>query len=141
MASDNSLVRHELPLGRRFAKLRTMAWSFTAAAERALAEAAGWKSRADRDELDAPELLVGLLAEPECRAAEMLLAHGVDVTAVQGRWPSLARATNGARREFSPDVEAALSAAIDRLWEYPRPLTLATEHLLLGLAAGPGETA
>jgi thiamine-phosphate pyrophosphorylase len=118
-----------------------MAWSFTAATERALNEAAGWRSQADRDDLDTPELLLGLLAESECRAAQMLLACGVDVATVSARWPTLARHANGARRDFSPALAAAIEAAIDRLWAYPKPLHLATEHVLLGLAAAPGETA
>ena len=118
-----------------------MAWSFTAGAERALAEATGWTGNDDHDDLQPPELLIGLLAEAECRAAEMLLAHGVDVVAVRGRWPGLRRQDNRARREFAPALVAVIEAAIDRLWEHPRPLLLATEHLLLGLTAAPGETA
>ncbi len=118
-----------------------MSWSFTAAAERALAEAAGWSSRADRDELDAPELLMGLLAEEECRAAQMLLSRGVNTATVSLHWPELHRNGNGGRRDFSPAVATAIDAAIDRLWAYPRPLHLATEHLLLGLASAPGEAA
>ncbi|MBI2826921.1 MAG: thiamine phosphate synthase [Planctomycetia bacterium] len=119
-----------------------MTWSFTAAAERALAEAAIWRSRDDCADLHTPELLLGLLAETECRAAAMLLARGIDAAAVEGRWPSLARRANGAHgpREFSLSLLEAFEAAVDRLWEYPRPLTLATEHLLLGLVAAPGET-
>ncbi|MES1213549.1 MAG: thiamine phosphate synthase, partial [Singulisphaera sp.] len=117
-----------------------MSWSFTAAAERALAEAAGWRSCADRDDLDAPELLLGLLAEDECRAAQLLLSHGVDVAQVSHRWPALHRASNRLPRDFSAAVSAAIHAAIERLWAYPRPLSLATEHLLLGLVAAPGET-
>src|SRR5579863_7990611 len=120
-----------------------MAWSFTAAAERVLAEAAGWTSRDDRDDCDlhAPEVVLGLLTEEECRAAATLLAHGIDQAAVRRRWPALRPGAQGQERDFAPAVVAALEAAIDRLWEHPRPLTLATEHLLLGLAAAPGETA
>jgi thiamine-phosphate pyrophosphorylase len=119
-----------------------MAWTFTAATERALAEAAGWTSRDDHDDLHEPELLLGLLAEAECRAAEMLLANNIDATAVRARWPVLRRtARNEASREFSGAVVAALDAAIGRLWAYPRPLALATEHVLLGLVAAPSETA
>jgi thiamine-phosphate pyrophosphorylase len=119
-----------------------MAWSFTAATERALAEAAGWTSRDDHDDLREPELLLGLLAEAECRAAEMLLANNIDAPAVRARWPALRRTEgNGSRREFSGSVVVALDAAVGRLWAYPRPLALATEHVLLGLAAAAGETA
>ncbi len=118
-----------------------MTWSFTAAAERALAEAAAWSSSADDAELHTPELLMGLLAEPECRAARMLQQAGVDVQLVRTRWPNLHSSNHGGRHEFSPAVQAAIEAAIDRLWEYPRPLQIATEHLLLGLVAAAGETA
>ena len=85
--------------------------------------------------------MLGLLAEAECRAAEMLLAHGVDTAAVRKRWPALRLGARVRKRDFSPAVVAALEAAVDRLWEYPRPLVLATEHILLGLVAAPGETA
>ncbi len=124
---------------RHFAKQFPMAWSFTPAAQRALAEAAGWTSRDGRTDLGAPELLQGLLAEAESRAASILLAHGVDAAAVQARWPALTRHENGEPRDFAVDVMAALDAAAGRLWDYPRPLSLATEHLLLGLVAAPGE--
>ena len=40
---------------------------------------------------------------------------------------------------FSADLVLSLQAACERLDEYPRPLELATEHLLLGLAAADHE--
>ena len=49
-----------------------MRHEFTPAAERALLAAAGWTSCNDIAELHLPEVLMGLLAEPECRAALML---------------------------------------------------------------------
>ncbi len=42
-----------------------MQYQFTPGAQRALTEAAGWTSRGGPDELGAPALLLGLLAEPE----------------------------------------------------------------------------
>ena len=53
-----------------------MAWSFTPGSERVLAAAAAWRSCDDRDELGAPELLLGLLAEAECRAAGIRIEQG-----------------------------------------------------------------
>ena len=73
----------------RFATLGTMRFTFTAAAERALAFASDWCSRTGHEELEPQSLLVGLLSEPECRAAVMLAKHGVDIAAVCRQWPTL----------------------------------------------------
>lgn len=121
-----------------------MRFQFTPAAERALQAAAGWTSGDDLTALDLPELLIGLLDEPECRAARMLAFHGVDRAAVCDRWSMLRRiSTTVADRavSFSAGVSAALRTAEDRLWDYPRPLALATEHLLLGIVAQESELA
>jgi thiamine-phosphate pyrophosphorylase len=117
-----------------------MVYEFTPAAERAITVAARWRT-SPAPEIDAPGMLLGLLDEPECRAALMLARHGVDADAVRSRWPGLAfyDAVAGEPRRFSTTVQAALSFAEDRLFEYPRPLELATEHLLLGLVGGAGE--
>jgi len=109
-------------------------------------------------------LLLGLLAESECRAALMLARKGIDTAAVGRQWPQFAALeTPGANDlpadhargdsnappadtrpqdlpqtptwPLSAEVEASLATASERLAEYPRPLVLATEHLLLGLAA------
>ena len=143
----------------RFATLGDMRFTFTAAAERALTFASGWCSRTEREELETGSLLVGLLSEPECRAAIMLAMHGVDIPAVCQQWPVLERSEqtpprcNGGelpandtphggvsqRRVLSPDVEDSIQAACDRLDFLPRPLELSTEDLLLGLVAGDHE--
>jgi thiamine-phosphate pyrophosphorylase len=133
---------------------------FTAAAQRALAEAAAWSTREGCGELETPAVLLGLLAEPECRAAMILARHGIDAAAVGRRWPSLMRfegrfpawrgldsvrrsvpAAGVAVERFSAGVEVALAAAKRRLFDYPRPLVLATEHVLLGLADAEDEVA
>lgn len=133
---------------------------FTPAAQRAIAEAGHWSGGEDSDELQAPALLLGLLAESECRAALMLARCGIDAPRVRRRWPALvrlesrppargraeARSPSAAEAgtpagRFSADVKASLAAACDRLIEYARPLPLATEHLLLGLAAAEHEVA
>lgn len=114
----------------------------TPASERALAAAAAWAG-GGHDALDLPELLVGLLAEPECRAAIMLARHGIDLAAVRRRWPELtpleAVETRHATR-FSPALETAIREAALRVRDFPAPQALATEHLLLGLLATPHES-
>jgi thiamine-phosphate pyrophosphorylase len=111
--------------------------SFTPGAQRALVAAAAWTSCDESDELGLPEVLLGLLAEPECRAALMLARFEVDDMAARRRFPTLKELPNPAidSRPFSACWSACLSAAEDLLVEYPRPLELATEHLLLGLVA------
>jgi len=121
-----------------------MPMQFTPAAERAFQAAAAWAGSNGPAELAAPEVLLGLLAEPECRGAMLLAGYGVDEPAVMQRWPELVRlevADPVRAGRFSPAVMAALRAAEQRLFEYPRPLMLATEHILLGLAAGRDEVA
>ncbi len=116
-----------------------MKYSFTLGAQRALASAAGWADRGERNELAAPALLLGLLAEPECRAAAMLARHQIDAQRVRDRWPELIPCEPEPSPAFSFDVEFSLRVAIERLAEYPQPLELATEHVLLGLAAADHE--
>ena len=132
-----------------------MQYIFTPAAERALGWASEWAGCAGSDEMDLESLVIGLLSEPECRAAVMLARHGVDIPAVQQHWPELRRnlpnpprcnggASNNTaapqegalpRKPFSFEVECSLRAALDRLNFLPQPVELATEHLLLGLVA------
>ncbi len=89
-------------------------------------------------------LLAALLTEPECRAAVMLAQRSIDLSAVCGKWPtptdfSPPREGCAAQKPLSSNLECSLQAAADRLDFLPRPLELATEHLLLGLAAGDHE--
>ena len=122
-----------------------MQYEFTPAAQRALTCAAGWTSGEDCDALEAPALLLGLLAESECRAAIMLARHGVDAAAVRRRWAELTPCTAPTGgislppKRFSAEVEFSLQTACQRLAEYPRPLVLATEHVLLGLVTAEHE--
>jgi thiamine-phosphate pyrophosphorylase len=118
--------------------------AFTPAAERALAAAAGWidAGYAGDNDLHVAEVLLGLLHEPECRAALLLAACRVDAQAVRRRFPGLAPAgsIDPARAgRFSPEWIDCLSTALGLLSDYPRPLELATEHLLLGIVATPSE--
>jgi thiamine-phosphate pyrophosphorylase len=108
---------------------------FTPAAERVLAEASHWLDGDVCEELAAPALMLGLLAENECRAAIVLGEHGIGQQEVCRRWPGLTRRESAAGVRLSAEVEASLAAACLRLGALPRPLLLATEHLLLGLVA------
>lgn len=119
---------------------------FTAASERALAHASGWRNQAGCDEISAESLLLGLLAESECRAASLLLDAGVDAASVRERWPSLDRdehhpVSAGDWKPFSREVASSLELAVERLVMLPQPIELATEHLLLGLTAADHEVA
>ncbi len=119
-----------------------MNYHFTPGAERALTYACSWSSRNGCDELEVQELLLGLLAEPECRAAMMLSRAAIDVQAVRQRWPEITEKISrpdGGVRQFSVDVELSLRNAVARSTAFPRPVELATEHLLLGLAAADHE--
>ncbi|MEX0978028.1 MAG: thiamine phosphate synthase [Pirellulales bacterium] len=109
---------------------------------RSLAAASGWTSRDDSDELHVPEVLLGLLSEPECRSALLLARHDVDAAAVRRRFPALVQLDSpqpGRETCFSAQWRSCLHAVEELLLEYPRPLELATEHLLLGLAATDNE--
>ncbi|MBS0211169.1 MAG: thiamine phosphate synthase [Planctomycetes bacterium] len=119
-----------------------MRYQYTPATERALAAAAAWRNPQRDDELTAAAVLAGLLAEPETRAAEMLAARGISLSTVLEHWPleRQAAATKG-RPHFAADFDSAIAEAIARVGEYLRPLNLATEHLLLGLATADGEVA
>ncbi|MEZ6072177.1 MAG: thiamine phosphate synthase [Pirellulales bacterium] len=91
-------------------------------------------------------LLLGLLAESECRAALMLAEQGIDEASLQGQCPAfqhVAEATGV--RVVRPGWEAAIggviAAAQPLLVDFPRPLEISTEHLLYGLVAGEHELA
>lgn len=129
---------------------------FTAATRRAIREAAQWGWGDSYGVLQAPAVLLGLLAEPECRAALILEEHGVDTASILARWSALDRSGPSSEPvtaassytedesdekvpRFSPETESAIAIATDWLADLPRPLTLATEHLLMGLAACDNE--
>ncbi len=123
---------------------------FTPAAARALDFAARTGGHERNTDVRPPALLLALAAEPECRAAMLLEASGVDTRAIVAKWPHLKPGDNRATvappdshtchegspalPPLSPEVEAALDEAAGRLAEYAEPVVLATEHLLLGLA-------
>jgi thiamine-phosphate pyrophosphorylase len=133
----------------------------TPGAQRAFAEAANWLPEADLAALEAAvgpstelvlspiglaELVLGLLSEPDCRAATMLADIGVETVVVLDRWPDLVSLPAEdflplAGRRWSAEVEVAVTAAAACLADYPKPLELATEHLLLGIACTQTEVA
>jgi thiamine-phosphate pyrophosphorylase len=124
-----------------------MSHELTPAAQRALAFAAQWRRRrapdtAGNDDLGPVELLLGLLGEPECRAALLATARGIDVAAVRTRWPQVESASSETlawQDRLSVEVREALQIAEAHLFDYPPPHVLSTEHLLLGLATGGNE--
>jgi thiamine-phosphate pyrophosphorylase len=115
-------------------------YRFTPAAERALRAAGTWTG-GETGLISPPGLLLGLLAETESRAAEMLAAKGISSSGVLARWPNLTSVTaqDAIQEEFSPAVRAALSAAAGLMSDFASPFELATEHLLLGLVAARSE--
>jgi thiamine-phosphate pyrophosphorylase len=119
-----------------------MAYEFTPASERALETAAAWTSSNDIDVLGVPEVLLGLLAEPECRAALLLAQCDVDPAAVHRRFPTLARLEPPRLErtgQFSKELAGCFRMLESLLVDYPRPLFLATEHVLLGIVAAKNE--
>lgn len=119
-----------------------MAYEFTPASERALETAAAWTSSNDIDVLGVPEVLLGLLAEPECRAALLLAQCDVDPAAVHRRFPTLARLEPPRLErtgQFSKELAGCFRILESLLVDYPRPLFLATEHVLLGIVAAKNE--
>ena len=92
-----------------------------------------------------PELLLGLLHEPECRAARILADARVELDAVVIEWLDLVPLEADELRRIGPrrwsaEVREAMAAAAARLADYPQPLELATEHLLLGIVLTDGQT-
>jgi thiamine-phosphate pyrophosphorylase len=124
-----------------------MEFQFTPGAERVLLHAAGWSEGSGCTELTTPALLLGLLAESECRAAVILAEHGITTQTVCQDWPTLINQPlkSGYFRPsscaFSAIVGRALQSAYDRLSDYLYPPILETEHLLLGIVAGNDEVA
>ena len=116
----------------------------TAASERVLAAAAQW-SRPGQP-ISFPELLMGMLAEPELRGAALLAEHGVDAAAIHKHWPELQpRGSNGrdgdTPHHWARELRVAMREAADQFGDLSPPLALASEHLLLGILICGGEAA
>jgi thiamine-phosphate pyrophosphorylase len=124
-----------------------MQHQFSSAAERALIHAAGCTNRADYAELAAPALLLGLLAESECRAALMLAGHGITAESVHRQWPKLpiSSPVRGIQITppgiITPELDRSFQIVSQLVAEYMNPPILETEHLLLALLAADDELA
>ncbi len=108
--------------------------------------------RRDQSRLEAATVLLGLLAESECRAASLLSRHGIDAGVVQGRWPdAVIEPAPGnlplaidfqapeAMDRFSLELQESLRLTTVWMAQNCLPLEIATEHLLWGLAAAEHE--
>ncbi|WP_460165888.1 thiamine phosphate synthase [Thermostilla marina] len=117
--------------------MTTIDREFTPAAKRAVMIASQWVSATYPAGITPEAVLLGLLAEPECRAAMILTSLGIDEASVRRRWPDLAparTATDASQCACSPQlVESFLAIDSEIDWgDWPR--ILSTEHLLFGLA-------
>jgi thiamine-phosphate pyrophosphorylase len=122
-----------------------MQYQFSSAAERVLLYATGCTSCADYAELAAPALLLGLLAESECRAALMLAGHGITPESVYKNWPKLLMPSpnrgisTAPLATFPSNLNQSLQIVIQLVAEYISPPILETEHILLSLLLDDGE--
>jgi thiamine-phosphate pyrophosphorylase len=116
--------------------------TLTPAAERATTEAGHFGGAGDAAGATAA-LVLGLLHETECRAAEILAAAGVTEELMRARWPALAESTLGAPLGNAPveGLRRVVRAVEEMLDDFPAPLSLGTEHLLLGVLANGGTVA
>ncbi|MBN8625260.1 MAG: thiamine phosphate synthase [Planctomycetes bacterium] len=121
-----------------------MSFQYTPAADRALHAAAAWDDPDFRSDIAPPALLLGLLEQPECRAAKLLEHRGINEAAVLAFRPGLERRGDPEsldKRVFlSRGVEDGLRTALEMLDENPRTCQIATEHILLGLATANDTT-
>ncbi|MGB9688869.1 thiamine phosphate synthase [Thermogutta sp.] len=113
---------------------------FTPGALRALAAAATWQFGEGFGGLRLVSILMGLLAEPECRAAMILRELGISEELLLARWPELHRTPEPppipleSPPQFHPEVKS-LFTAVDLYMDWGDwPPIISTEHLLLGLA-------
>ena len=121
---------------------------FTPAGERAIAEAGRWSTGRGDAELQTVPMLLGLLAEAECRAAAILHRHDISMETIKGHWPNLHIKPEDSpdapiAPEYphffggikpSPDLQMSLEIVTQWLGDNFQSLELATEHILLGLA-------
>ncbi|MEJ5341935.1 MAG: thiamine phosphate synthase [Thermogutta sp.] len=113
---------------------------FTPGALRALAAAATWQYGEGSGGLRLVSILMGLLAEPECRAAMILRELGISEELLLAHWPELHRSAEPppipleSPPQFHPEVKS-LFTAVDLYMDWGDwPPIISTEHLLLGLA-------
>ena len=113
--------------------------SLTEAARRSLEAASRWTFGSEPTEMHAPALILGLLDEPECRAACMLASHGISIEAVRQHWPGLEpRSAEAGRKALESQVCWDLLTRAGAALAEPAQ-RIATEHLLLALLRAGGE--
>jgi thiamine-phosphate pyrophosphorylase len=139
MPAVGRLSAGHFPALANFGTLNAMRYELTPAAERALEQAANWTGPDDSHA--AVSLLLGLLAEGECRAAQMLSSGGVDRAKVAQRWPEVTRRKPSKQRRLNVEhaLDLVIGAALERLTDFGSTIDLATEHLLLGITASRGD--
>ena len=77
--------------GRDICEIAGMDIDLTEATQRAIDEASRWGVDGSTSIIQAPAILLGLLTEPECRAAIQLIERGVNTDNIQAQWPTLQR--------------------------------------------------
>ncbi len=122
-----------------------MGYELTTAVRRAL-ELRTEDRLAGPGELVLAAVLARLLAQPECRAALLLADAGISQAALRLRWPELDTYLSGdpsavtlpeeapPHASYDPVIRAALEACCRVFADHPQPLTIGSEHLLVGLA-------
>ena len=125
-------------------RLVSMRFEFTPAAERAVSAAAAWASRDDSDDLELPEILLGLRASPSAAQALLLTAAESDAARVQREFSH----ANGASIPASPTGRPVFARRLGRLRcrgavasSNTRVPVAGDQRLLLGAAATDGEVA
>lgn len=115
----------------------------TPAVRRAFSAANRWQRSGASEAMGPVELLLGLLDEPECRAATMLADAGIDASGIRQQWPDIKSAPPHAQgeRPWSDEVRTSVNLAQSWLAEYSDTMPLATEHLLLGLLQSENDVA
>ncbi len=115
----------------------------TPGVRRAFSAANRWSAGAEQDLLGPVELLLGLLDEPECRAATFLADVGVSASKIREQWPEvqLSLGSGDAERPWSDEVRTLVTFAQSWLAQYSDTQPLATEHVLLGMLSEPNKVA
>ncbi len=126
---------------------------FADAVERMLMEAAHWADDPFDPQLFLPGIFYGMLIETECRATLLLTAKGLTSEVVHARWSQLARYDQRVAgwvelskppkvfddetvvvRGLAGSLRRAIRNMERRLWDFPRPMMIMSEHLLLALS-------
>jgi thiamine-phosphate pyrophosphorylase len=132
--------------------------SFTAGAERAVTRAEELARRRGADLVEPLDLLAALAAEPESRAAELLLEFGVETAQLWAslstgaieelarfeqelETPSPSRGQGSRTVPHSSDLRQVLGEAMVQARGVDRKRPVGTEHLLAGLVCAPGPVA